>query len=337
MYVTLAFTCMAIIYGVFIPEVISDIKFKGRKMCKQPAIILKFVGIAYATIYIAAIILFIIDMVNITPTHALEITILYFIAICVISFFYIVASVLWLDLLMKTKNIGFSPGWVKFFKVLFIILAGVGCPASSVLVIMNTYGIGAPLTGTLAASITIIYLILPLIITLVYILKTFCSVYKLSVDSRTTNQAIINKIKKKTIALMVADLVLIVNTIDVIATFKVGTNTSGFIMFRAYFTLIIAFGLTICLWLFIRTHKPMNYIIVWASGISRNSTSISSSTGGTGGTGGAGGTGSSSARGSQSTPSTVISANSDTKAVTKSSKGSKNSTSSKSTGATEEK
>lgn len=298
-YITLACACILIICCLFGPEIAADIKFKGKKMCKQPAIILKFVGLIYSIIKLTAVIIFTVDMVNMAPTHALEVTALYFIDIVIMSFFYIVASVLWLDLLQKTKHIGFTPWYITGCKIIFIILAAVGCPASAIFVVMSTYDVGPALIGELGAYITIIYLLVPLVITIIYIIKTVLSLCKLPIDSSSSIRAVINKIKKKTIALTAADFVLIVNTINIVATFKVGTSTSGFIMFRAYFTLTIEFSLAICLWLFVRTHTPVNYIVTWVSSMSRNS--VSSSTGGLSSP-----SGSRSARGSQSTPSTVL-------------------------------
>lgn len=242
-------------------ELILDIKYKGIKFFKNKTSIIKISYIPYVVCQIVANSLFILDVTRKSPDYILIELIFRYITIGLLCFVYILAVVSWLELLIKSKNLGFNSKPVKVFKIILLILAFVGISLAILGKLLSYFNLILPYSNYLANYTIVISVLIPIIIITVYIIKTLCTLP--SIDSASGT---IKKVKRKTIYITVANVIMILNFILLVATVGLTTDTSPILIFRLSFTLLIQFLVSLFLYLFIRKY-PVIILVYFVKNI----------------------------------------------------------------------
>jgi hypothetical protein len=152
-----------------------------------------------------------------------------------------------MSLLNKAENIGFTSVLFHKLKIFLYIFLGILFPIGIVVNILSVLRIAGDITNVIGTIIIVILVIVPLIINSVLTIKAL-----VAIRSGGTGGNLIKKVKLKTIFLIVASFVLILNFVIQIITFGWYGAFYDVIIIRKYMSLFVEVVIASLFWCFLQ-------------------------------------------------------------------------------------
>lgn len=195
--------------GLYIPEIIIDLRIAGAKTLKTSTTVTKCALVLYGLLTLSCGVVFCVGYWLDTADYALVQYFLHITSISVILVSPELATIKYLEMLIKAKNLGYDPKIMRVLRIILIVMICVGVPILFLAIILAKIGIAVPVMQAVYTYGALVLYSIALIIAGVYIIKCLHWIRKLS--KTASSESKLKSLYRKTLCLLFADLLIIIN------------------------------------------------------------------------------------------------------------------------------
>lgn len=264
-YMVISLTVFIVSFVFYICEFATDLKFNGIGFIKKTVSIVKMSAILYHVLKMTYLIMFSWGLLNQSTNAVAAQLVIHMLVINLLAMTFLLASINWMEMMLRTKNLGYTGSLFTIVRKIYIGIVCIGCPALTISSIFSKLSFYTTIFSNIVVYGGFVIIIPSCIINLV------CA--SLTLNWLSNNDTIQEKRRKrvifKTACLMIASIVLFVSFAILPFTSTRPGQFSDVILSELFSSLIYEYLVSLSLWLFSQNHGLLfssNYSKIWLLG-----------------------------------------------------------------------